>query len=139
MKGKFTPLNKGFAIELAKKYNLIEGCFGAEYGDFDDLPNETFSSVKSFGIDKISANNHPLIDIMENKLGQCVVMLYESPYIAENYNRDGTFGCFYIEPWSSHRASSVERFEKYLIEGIENHKEIKKKVNELNNKKDNYD
>lgn len=135
MKGKFTPLNKGFAIELAKKYNLIEGCFGAEYGDFgmDDLPNETFSSVKSFGIDRNSANNHPLIDIMENKLGQYVVVLYEAPYIAENYNRDGTFGCFYIEPGSNHKVSSVERFEKYLIEGIENHKEIKKKVNELNN------
>ena len=136
MKGKFTPLNKGFAIELAKKYNLVEGCFGAECGNFDmvDLPNETFSSVKSFGIDLNSANNHPLIDIMENKLGQCVVCLYESPYLAENYNRDGTIDCYYIEPCSDHIVSSVERFEKYLKEGIENYKKIYVECKERNEK-----
>lgn len=125
MKGKFTPLNKGFAIELAKKYNLAQGCFGAELGNFDDDTDlEVFSSVLSFGIDKMSANNHPLIDIMENKKGKCVICLYDAPYIAENWTHEGNLDCHYIEPCSEHRCSSVERFEKYLKEGIENYKKI---------------
>ena len=125
MKVKFTPLNKSYAIELAKKYNLVQGCFGAELGHFDDDTDlDVFSSVISFGIDLMSANNHPLIDIMENKKSECVICLYDAPYIAENWTPDGKLDCHYIEPGSEHRCSSVERFEKYLIIGIENYKKI---------------
>lgn len=125
MKEKFTPLNKSYAIKLAKKYNLVQGCFGAELGHFDDDTDlDVFSSVLSFGIDLMSANNHPLIDIMENKKGKCVICLYDTPYIAENWTPDGNLDCHYIEPCSEHRCSSVERFEKYLIDGIENYKKI---------------
>ena len=128
MKGKFTPLNKGFAIALAQKYNLVQGCFGAEYGELygieeDDDPN-SFSSVISFGIDKMSANNHPLIDILENKRGQSQIRLYEDPYLAKNWDENGNLDSYYIEPCSYHIISSVERFEKYLKEGIENYKKI---------------
>jgi hypothetical protein len=131
MKCKFTPLNKTFAIQLAKKYNLVQGCFDAESGNFDDCDLDLFTSIISFGIDKMSADNHPLIDIMENKKGKCVVCLYEAPYISENWN-DGKLDCYYIEPCSEHRCSSVERFEKYLKEGIENYKKIYKKCEEKN-------
>ena len=125
MKGKFTPLNKSFAIALAKKYNLVQGCFGSELGAFDDDNDlDVFSSVLSFGIDKMSADNHPLIDIMENKKGECHICLYEAPYLAENWNHKGELDCYYIEPCSDHTISSVERFEKYLKEGIENYKKI---------------
>lgn len=134
MKGKFTPLNKTFAIQLAKKYNLVQGCFGAESGNFDDCDLDTFTSIISFGIDKMSADNHPLIDIMENKKGKCVVCLYEAPYIAENWNIEQKLDCYYIEPYSEHRCSSVERFEKYLKEGIENYKKIYKECADLNKK-----
>lgn len=128
MKGKFTPLNKSYAIALSKKYNLVQGCFGAEYGELygieEDEDPECFSSVISFGIDLISANNHPLIDIMENKKGECRIFLYEDPYLAKNWDANGKLDSYYIEPWSGHRISSVERFEKYLKEGIENYKKI---------------
>lgn len=132
MKGKFTPLNKTFAIQLAKKYNLVQGCFGSELGNFDDCDLDTFSSVLSFGIDKMSADNHPLVDIIENKKGECVVCLYEAPYIAENWIDGGKLDCYYIEPGSKHQCSSVERFEKYLIEGIVNYKKIYKECEEKN-------
>ena len=135
MKGKFTPLNKTFAIQLAKKYNLVQGCFGAELGSFDDdVDLDTFSSVLSFGIDKMSADNHPLVDIIENKRGKCVVCLYEAPYLSENWNHNGELDCYYIEPCSEHCCSSVERFEKYLKEGIENYKKIYKECKERNEK-----
>lgn len=133
MKGKFTPLNKSYAIELAKKYNLVEGCFGSELGHFDDDTDlDVFSSVLSFGIDLMSANNHPLIDIMKNKKGKYVICLYEAPYISENWTHEGKLDCYYIEPGSEHRCSSVERFEKYLIVGIKNYKKILNECSELN-------
>ena len=138
MKGKFTPLNKTFAIQLAKKYNLVQGRFGAEYDELygieEDEDPDCFSSVISFGIDLISANNHPLIDIMENKKGECHINLYEDPYLAKNWTSEGKLDSYYIEPWSGHRISSVERFEKYLIEGIENYKKIYKECADLNKK-----
>lgn len=133
MKGKFTPLNKTHAIELAKKYNLIQGCFGAEYGMFGDYCDENeFRSVISFGIDINSANNNPLIDIMENGKSEILIILYETPYIASNWNEDGSRHSYYIEPNSCHFVSSVERFEKYLKIGIENYKNITQEVKELN-------
>ena len=69
---------------------------------------------------------------MENKKGEIQIFLYEDPYIAENWTADGNLDCHYIEPWSGHRCSSVERFEKYLIEGIENYKKILNECSELN-------
>ena len=135
MKGKFTPLNKSFAIALAKKYNLVQGCFGSELGAFDDYNDlDVFSSVLSFGINKMSADNHPLIDIMENKKGECHICLYEAPYLSENWDHNGELDCYYIEPCSDHIISSVERFEKYLKEGIENYKKIYVECKEQNEK-----
>lgn len=136
MKGKFTPLNKSYAIALAKKYNLVQGCFGAELGGFvdNDIDLDIYLSVLSFGIDKMSAEHHPLIDIMENKKGECRIYLYEAPYLAENWNHNGELDCYYIEPCSDHSISSVERFEKYLKEGIENYKKIYQECKDMNNK-----
>lgn len=42
------------------------------------------------------------------------------------------YECYYIEPGSEHRCSSVERFEKYLIVGIKNYKKILNECSELN-------
>ncbi len=73
MKGKFTPLNKSYAIELAKKYNLVQGCFGSELGHFDDDDTD----VKLLLRNQVFISQSSLVTIkkMFTKMEHCIVDL----------------------------------------------------------------
>mgnify|MGYP003291533259 CR=1 FL=1 len=49
------------------------------------------------------------------------------------YDRNGKLYNYYMEPYSTHYVSSVERFEKYLIEGIKYQIETYNRMVTLNN------
>lgn len=124
----FTPLNASYVRELVKKYNLTPGYFDCERGSFisDDTPTQ---SVVSYGINSYTANSCPLVIFYDDNS----VQLFEDPYIAKNYDRNGKLYNYYMEPAGSHYVSSVERFEKYLLEGIKNQTETYNRLLSLNN------
>lgn len=123
----FTPLNGSYVRELVKKYNLTPGYFDCERGSLsDDTPTQ---SVVSYGINSYTANTCPLVIFYDDNS----VQLFEDPYIAKNYDRNGNLYNYYMEPYSTHYVSSVERFEKYLIEGIKYQTETYNRMETLNN------
>ena len=127
MKPHFTPLNASYVRELVKKYNLTPGLFDCERGSFyDDIPTH---SVVSYGINSYTANSCPLVIFYDDNS----VQLFEDPYIAKNYDRLMELYNYYMEPDSYHYVSSVERFEKYLLEGIKNQTETYNRMVDLNN------
>lgn len=128
MKQHFTPLNGSYVRELVKKYNLTPGHFDCEKGSFiiTDTPTH---SVVSYGINSYTANTCPLVIFYDDNS----VQLFEDPYIAKNYDRNGKLYNYYMEPGGSHYVSSVERFEKYLIEGIKYQTETYNRLTFLNN------
>ena len=127
MKQHFTPLNGSYVRELVKKYNLTPGYFDCERGSLsDDIPTQ---SVVSYGINSYTANTCPLVILYDDNS----VQLFEDPYIAKNYDRNGKLYNYYMEPYSTHYVSSVERFEKYLIEGIKYQTETYNRMVTLNN------
>lgn len=128
MKQHFTPLNGSYIRELVKKYNLIPGYFDCERGSFiiSDTPTQ---SVVSYGINSYTANTCPLVIFYDDNS----VQLFEDPYIAKNFDRNGKLYNYYMEPYSTRYVSSVERFEKYLIEGIKNQTETYNRMETLNN------
>ena len=82
-------------------------------------------SVVTYGINSYTANTCPLVIFYDDNS----VQLFEDPYIAKNYDRNN----YYMEPSNSHYVSSVERFEKYLIEGIKYQTETYNRLTFLNN------
>ena len=126
MKQHFTPLNASYVRELVKKYNLTPGYFDCEQAFFHDTPTH---SVVSYGINSYTANSCPLVIFYDDNS----VQLFEDPYIAKNYDRLMELFNYYMEPYSTHYVSSVERFEKYLIEGIKNQTETYNRMVSLNN------
>ena len=126
MKQHFTPLNASYVRELVKKYNLTPGYFDCERGSFNDTPTQ---SVVSYGINSYTANSCPLVIFYDDNS----VQLFEDPYIAKNYDRSGNLYYYYMEPSGFHYISSVERFEKYLLEGIKNQTETYSCLLSLNN------
>lgn len=123
----FTPLNGSYVRELVKKYNLTPGYLYCERGSLsDDTPTH---SVVSYGINSYTANTCPLVIFYDDNS----VQLFEDPYIAKNYDRNGKLYNYYMEPYSTHYVSSVERFEKYLIEGIKYQTETYNRMEILNN------
>lgn len=125
MKQHFTPLNASYVRELVKKYNLTPGYFDCEQAFFHDTPTQ---SVVSYGINSYTANSAPLVIFYDDNS----VQLFEDPYIAKNYDRSGNLYNYYMEPGGFHYISSVERFEKYLIEGIKNQTETYNRLVDLN-------
>ena len=130
MKQHFTPLNASYVRELVKKYNLTPGYFDCERGSFIITDTDTPThSVVSYGINSYTANTCPLVIFYDDNS----VQLFEDPYIAKNYDRNGNLYNYYMEPGGSHYVSSVERFEKYLIEGIKYQTETYNRMETLNN------
>jgi len=126
MKQHFTPLNATYVRELIKSYNLTPGFFDCEIGSLSGYASH---SVVSYGINSYTANTCPLVIFYDDNS----VQLYEDPYIAKNYDRSGNLYNYYMEPGNTHYVSSVERFEKYLIEGIKNQTETYNRLTSLNN------
>ena len=127
MKQHFTPLNGTYVRELVKKYNLTPGFFDCEIGTlYDDTSTH---SVVSYGINSYTANTCPLVIFYDDNS----VQLFEDPYIDKNYDRNGKLYNYYMEPGNAHYVSSVERFEKYLIEGIKYQTETYNRLTFLNN------
>jgi len=122
----FTPLNATYVFEFVKKYNFATGLFDCERGTLYSPPCH---SVVSYGINSYTANSCPLVIIYDDNS----VELYEDPYIAKNFDGNGNLYNYYMEPYSSHSISSVERFEKYLIEGIKNQTDTYNRLLSLNN------
>ena len=127
MKQHFTPLNGTYVRELVKKYNLTPGHFDCERGSLSD--DISTHSVVSYSINSYTANTCPLVIFYDDNS----VQLFEDPYIAKNFDRNGKLYNYYMEPGGSHYVSSVERFEKYLIEGIKYQTETYNRLTYLNN------
>ena len=128
MKQRFTPLNATYVRELVKKYNLTPGLFDCEIGSFR-LTDTPTHSVVTYGINSYTANSCPLVIFYDDNS----VQLFEDPYIAKNYDRLTELYNYYMELGTTHYVSSVERFEKYLLEGIKNQTETYNRMVSLNN------
>ena len=121
---KFTPINISFIRELCLKYGLVEDNCDMERGDF--LGNSS-KSIASFGITKELAGVCccPTVVLWDDGDFQ----LMEDPYIARNWKEDRSLLNYYMEPGGSiHYISSMERFEKFLIEAVERFKETKEEL-----------
>lgn len=117
------------SVNLLKNTISLQATLTAKKGSFiiTDTPTH---SVVSYGINSYTANTCPLVIFYDDNS----VQLFEDPYIAKNYDRNGKLYNYYMEPGGSHYVSSVERFEKYLIEGIKYQTETYNRLTFLNNK-----
>ena len=112
---KFTPINVPSVKELCNQYGLVEGHVDMEHGIIGE--DSSAKAIVCYGIDESYAGPLccPTVVIYEDGF----VELFEDPYIAANWNEDGTVYDYYMEPgFRLHYIHSMERFEKYLVMAI---------------------
>ena len=123
----FTPLNKGNAFEICKAFGLFECPETRQCGFYGHDENGKIKETKAihvFGIDERAAWCYPLVIIFEDS----TVFLNDDLYEEPSYGEGGKIKGYYLDTCSfGHGIRSVERFIKYLGEGIDFHRQVAEK------------